>query len=59
LKKVVVVVGDEHKEMFTGENLEVLEHPSIKEIQPTSLEVKDGDVTLASFLNWTYWRQIE
>jgi hypothetical protein len=51
LKRVVVVVGNDIKEFFEGEDLQVivLEH----------LSVQDGQIQLADFAHWVYWRKLE
>lgn len=65
LKKVVVVVDENQKEIFEtskGQNLEVKEHRAtgtFGNYVADYLIIKEGDVTLASFTTWMYWRQIE
>lgn len=61
LKKVVVVVdgksAENYKEIFEGDNLNVTTL-GITEGTYQRLEIKDDDVLLGEFAEWTYWRKI-
>ena len=63
LKKVVVVVDEDKKEVFFGEILKVEEQFGATEAagfkSEPKLIVRDGDKVLAEFQVWMYWRETE
>lgn len=58
MTKIVVVVDDEHKEIFEGDNIEA----DVSGVSTSDLlriwdaTDKDNYKELASFKHWTYWR---
>lgn len=56
MKKIVVFV--EGKEI-TLEGKQLLVLTSANAGVPTSLIIRDGDVKIAEFATWTYWKEIK